>query len=33
MWRFLGDAIMKKLKNDYEEENGHIYTNIIKEAE
>ena len=33
MWRFLGDAIMKKLKSDYEEENGHVYSELIKEVE
>ena len=38
MWRFLGDAIMKKLKSDYEEEeegrnSQHVYTKLIQEAE
>jgi hypothetical protein len=30
MWRFLGDAIMKKLRSDYEEDgNHHRYTRLI----
>lgn len=35
MWKFLGDALMSRLKSDYEEENGqqHVYSNMIKEAE
>lgn len=33
MWRFLGDALMKKLKTDYEEDNEHIYQHVIREAE
>jgi hypothetical protein len=34
MWRFLGDAIMKKLKADYEEDGPqHVYTKLIEEAE
>ncbi len=32
MWRFLGDAIMKKLKQDYEEQ-GNIYSRLISQAE
>lgn len=32
MWKFLGEAIMKKLKEDYEE-SGNIYQKIITEAE
>ena len=32
MWRFLGDAIMKKLKHDYEDQ-GNIYQRMISEAE
>lgn len=32
MWRFLGDALMKKLKNDYEE-HGNIYDKVIRQAE
>jgi hypothetical protein len=32
MWRFLGDAIMKKLLHDYEDQ-GNIYSKLISEAE
>lgn len=32
MWRFLGDSLMQKLKNDYEE-HGNIYDKVIKTAE
>lgn len=32
MWQYLGDALMRKLKNDYEE-HGNIYDKIIREAE
>jgi hypothetical protein len=32
MWRFLGDALMKKLKHDYEE-HGNIYEKVIRTAE
>lgn len=32
MWRFLGDAIMKKLQHDYEDQ-GNIYQKLIREAE
>lgn len=32
MWRFLGDALMKKLKDDYEDD-GNIYEKLIKQAE
>ena len=32
MWRFLGDAIMKKLEHEYEEY-GNIYSRLIREAE
>lgn len=32
MWRFLGDALMKKLRDDYEE-HGNIYDKLIKQAE
>jgi hypothetical protein len=32
MWRFLGDAIMKRLQHDYEDQ-GNIYQRLISEAE
>lgn len=33
MWRFLGDAIMKKLRSDYEDTRAHRYTELIQQAE
>jgi LAO/AO transport system kinase len=32
MWRFLGDALMRKLRSDYEEA-GNVYERVIREAE
>jgi hypothetical protein len=32
MWRFLGDALMKKLKHDYEDQ-GNVYHNLIQRVE
>lgn len=32
MWTFLGDALMRKLRNDYEE-HGNIYDKVIRKAE
>ena len=29
MWRFLGDSLMRKLKNEYEE-HGNVYDRVIK---
>lgn len=33
MWQYLGDALMKKLKEDYGEHGGNIYDKIIRQAE
>lgn len=33
MWRFLGEALMKKLKTEYDEGDSHIYQGVIKQSE